>query len=177
MTAANKVDPDNLLFRRALAAALYRLGAVSGKRAAGGPCGRRRSTLRPAAAHFDKCLALRADLAKIDKADVQGQVELMLARARKGPASDVEKMAIELLPKVEKERGVLFYIACALSLASVGDDATATRCRDQAFNVLGMLIKQGWNDRVTLEKDPDLEPIRTDPRFAKVVAPPTSGKP
>jgi hypothetical protein len=46
----------------------------------------------------------------------------------------------------------------------------ATRCRDRALDVLGQLIEYGWNDRVSLEKDPDLGPIRKDERFAKTIA-------
>ncbi len=74
-----------------------------------------------------------------------------------------------------------YNLACVLSLASAGKAGPeavaspiaadeAARLRDAAFEHLGKAIDLGANDRAVLEKDADLVPVRTDPRWAALLA-------
>ena len=153
-----KEEPERLDFRRLVAANQYRLGVVATDPA-------------KAAAAFAECLKLREELAKTDPKDTQAKIEYALALGRAGKAVEAEKQADELLKMGEKDRRILFQTACAFSVAAGGtkDDATAARCKDRAFEVLGSLIAAGWKDRVALETDPDLDAVRPDKRFAELL--------
>jgi hypothetical protein len=76
-----------------------------------------------------------------------------------------------LLKQAATDRQVLFQVACALSViaGTSADKQTAARCREQAVQALRDLIKSGWKDRGALEGDPDLDPLRDDPRFKELV--------
>jgi len=76
-TAYLKVAPDNLSLRRATGVSHYRLGVTA-------------TDPDKAAGHFAESLKLRAELAKIDPADTQAQVDLMLALGRSGKAAEAE---------------------------------------------------------------------------------------
>jgi hypothetical protein len=110
-------------------------------------------------------------LAKIDPKDTQSGVELALSFARAGKDADAERLAASLLKQAARDRQVLFQVACALSVVSgvTADKETATRCRDQAFQVLRDAIAAGWKDPGGLEADPDFDAIREDPRFKELL--------
>lgn len=61
----------------------------------------------------------------------------------------------------ERQPETLYNTACALAL--VGD-------RDRAFSVLDQALKVGFDDAPLLKKDTDLESLRTDSRWAGIVA-------
>jgi tetratricopeptide (TPR) repeat protein len=160
-----QADPGGYGARRDLSAAQYRLGVTAG-RLPDPPGG-----ASVAARQFDECLKLRVELAKIDPKDTQAQFEAMLILARVGRQAEAEKSALALVAQASGDPRVLFQAACGLALAVVGpDQAASDRCRERALQVLGDLLKNGWKDRVTLETDPDLEPVRADPRFAALLA-------
>jgi adenylate cyclase len=59
------------------------------------------------------------------------------------------------------EPAVLYNVACTYSL--MGD-------KDRALELLDDAVRQGFGYRAWLEKDTDLDPVRDDPRFAKILA-------
>jgi len=92
--------------------------------------------------------------------------------ARCGAAAEAEKLArdLEVQAQEGKDPYVLFQVACAFALCSEAKDAElAGRCRDQAFRTLEKLLQAGWKDHIALKNDPDLDPIRSDPRFPKLM--------
>jgi serine/threonine-protein kinase len=165
-----KNEPDRLDYRQRVAATHYRLGYAAGK----SPTVHALVGAGHAVKHYGECLRLREELAKIDPKDAPAKVELMLALARLGRAAEAEKRAGELLTLTREtpDPQVLFQTAAGLAVAAGGasDSVVATRCRDKAFEVLNELVKHGWKSGAALELDPDLESLRDDPRFAKVLA-------
>ena len=55
---------------------------------------------------------------------------------------------------------VLYNLACSLSL---------TGATDAAFEVLADAVRHGYRDAGHLRRDPDLSPIRDDPRFRAIL--------
>jgi serine/threonine-protein kinase len=166
-----KAEPDNLTYRRFVAAAHYRFGVIAQQTAASRPAFGRLAAGALAAAHFKESLRLRAELGAIDSRDTQGLIEWMLALGRCGKAADARVLAWFLLKQAGRDRRVLFHTACGLAVASVGptDPELAERCRSRAFELLDELAASGWKDRVALETDPDLASVRDDPQFRRVL--------
>jgi serine/threonine-protein kinase len=168
-SAQAKADPDDLNAKAEVSAMAYRMGFVADRLADRAPVGG--AALRQAAtAYYEECLAVRRDLAKADPRDTRGQINVMVALARLGKAAEVETIAAALRKQAGADRRVLFQTACGLAVAAGGTGPDADRCREQAFEVLGKLVDQGWKDRVALETDPDLDAVRGDKRFAELLA-------
>jgi eukaryotic-like serine/threonine-protein kinase len=163
-------EKDNLELQRLLSSVHYRLGYVASKETALAALVGTAWTASESRRQFTECLKLRSELASLDAKDTQGQIELMLVRARLGESAVVEKMAAALLAKAGEERPMLFQVACGLSIAGTGTGDAAKRCREQAFKVIANLIERGWKDRGSLEFDPDLEGVRGDKRFDELLA-------
>ena len=73
-----------------------------------------------------------------------------------------------------------YQLACVLSLASAGksspdaearpiDAADAGKLRDRAFECLFRMADGGWKEKVQLEQDSDLVPLRQDPRWTELI--------
>ncbi len=58
------------------------------------------------------------------------------------------------------DAGFLYNVACAYALLGWHDDA---------FEVLFSISRDGWGDPHWLAGDPDMDPLRNDPRFAELV--------
>ena len=158
-------EPDSLDLRQRVGASHYRLGITAGGR---GPLALLAGTAAesaPRAYHYAECLRLREELAKIDKTDAQGQVEVLLSYARLGRTDDVERTASNMLAQAGNDPQVLFQTACGYAIVAGGTGEVATRARDQAFRTIERLLESGWKDPVGLETDPDMEAIRGDKRF------------
>ena len=103
--------------------------------------------------------------------DTQGQIELMLVLARLGRGADAVKIADVLTANTEvaADRRLYFQAACGYAVAAATPGPAANGYRDKAIGMLDSLTQGGWKDRGALETDPDLTPVRDDPRFAKLV--------
>src|SRR5262249_22792454 len=111
---------------------------------------------------------------KIDAGDTQAQKELMLAQARCGRHAEAAAIAQKLEPGT-RDPNLLFFVACGYALsagalrASATDEALARKYLDSAFAVLTRGVQNGWKDLAGLQTDPDLEPLRSDPRYPALV--------
>lgn len=158
-----QAELESLEAQRDVAWLEYRLGVTAQRLA--------RADTPEARRHFETALKLRESLARIDVRDMQSRIEWMLCLARAGRGEEAEKLAAEVRKTGPTDPQVLFQVACGLALASASPNPNvAGRCREEAFKVLGDLVQSGWKDQVTLETDPDLDPIRADARLAKLVA-------
>jgi tetratricopeptide (TPR) repeat protein len=163
----HKTDPLNLEVQHRLAAMYYRLGYVAQRQVGFAPI----VAALEASRHFSECLKLRRDLAAVDPGDAQAKIELMLVLGRLGRAAEAEKLADQLLALSNPDLQVTFQIACGLAVAggNASDPAISRRCKDRAVEVLGDLANRQWKSPALLELDPDLESLRDDDRFAKIV--------
>jgi eukaryotic-like serine/threonine-protein kinase len=125
-----------------------------------------------AATNFHRCLELRKKLVS-EPAAKMSQIDLMVALARCGEHVEAAKIADALMTKPPTDEHLFFQVACgyALSAAAAGSDATLSRrYTDAALDCLKKDKERGWTDVGTLETDPDLEPIRTNPQFQAILA-------
>jgi serine/threonine-protein kinase len=126
---------------------------------------------------FEDCLALREELYEADPDDPDKQISLMLARARCGLHQAAVEIAEQLRSTSTGSAGSLFYLACgyALSAAAAADSdneadhAAARQYARLAIDAIEEAIAAGYRDASSLKLDPDLEPIRQDPRFKKLL--------
>jgi tetratricopeptide (TPR) repeat protein len=126
-----------------------------------------------AAAGYRRCLEIRKGLATEPKAKMS-QVDLMVALARCGEHVEAARIAKALVATPPKNELLYFQAACGYALAAgaaAGSDAPlARRYTASALDCLRKGKERGWADVVSLETDPDLEPIRTDPAFQALLA-------
>ncbi len=159
--ARSKVDPGNLETKTVLASTLYYDATCALK--SGDPAG--------AAAGYRRCLEIRKELATEPKAKMS-QVDLMVALARCGEHAEAAKIAEHLVSSPPNDEYLYFQAACGYALASeaaAGNESLVNRYKSAALDCLRQGKKHGWNDPATLEIDPDLEPIRKDPRFQGLI--------
>lgn len=124
-----------------------------------------------AAAGYRRCLEIRKALAK-DTLVKMPQVNLMVALARCGEHAQAAAIAEQLVTTPPKDEHLYFQAACGFALAAGavrGDDCLAQCYAASAVKCLRQGKERGWNDVVSLETDPDLEPIRDDPAFQKLL--------
>ena len=152
-----QADPKNLDTQAMLAEILYYDAT----------CALHSNDLSGAAEGYRRCLEIRKRLVT-EPAAKMPQVDLMLALARCGEHAEAVKIADELIAKPPTNEQIYFQTACgyALAAAAVGSDAKlAARYTASAVECLRKDKEKGWTDVVTLETDPDLEPIRSDRAF------------
>ena len=156
-----KADPADLDTQGRVAETLYFLAT----------CQLRLGDVPSADSNYQRCLEIRKTLAK-DPAVKGMEVNLMLALARCGQHAAAAKIAEALVATPPKDAHLYFQSACgyALAAAKAGDAALVRRYTDAALDCLRKGKARGWADIVSLETDPDVEPIRKDPAFQALLA-------
>jgi len=150
-------DPASLETRAVLAETLYYEAT----------CAFHAGDASGAAAGYRRCLEIRRALVT-EPAAKMPKVDLMLALARCGEHAEAAKIAEALLATPPKDENLYFQTACGYALAAgaaAGDAALVQRYTAAALDCLRKGRERGWADVVSLETDPDLEPIRTDLAF------------
>jgi len=113
-----------------------------------------RASLRFQIAIAEEALAQRPE--DVDALRYLAHAYTALGRTDEGLRSD--RRLVELLPRDPQAR---YNLACSLAL---------TGRRDEAFEALATAMSLGFSDAKLLRGDPDLEPLRNDPRFAALLA-------
>ena len=154
-------DPTNLETQSALAETLYYEAT----------CALYSGDPKAAAEQYHRCLDIRRKLVVEPNAKLP-KVDLMLAVARCGDHAGAARMAGELVEKPPRESHLYFQAACGYALAAgaTTDAEVVKRYTSAAVECLKKGKNDGWSDVVSLEIDPDLEPIRNDPAFQALVA-------
>ena len=156
-----KSDPSNLETRAALARTLYYDAT----------CALHSGDLAGAAAEYRRCLDLRKSMVD-EKSAKYPQVDLMVALARCGEHAEAAKIAHALAAAPPTNENFYYQAACGYSIAAgcVGNDkALAERYTSAAIASLQKAKKAGWNDAYTLEIEPDLDTVHSDPRFRALI--------
>ncbi|MFO0908080.1 MAG: protein kinase [Isosphaeraceae bacterium] len=171
-------DPQNLPARRTLATAQYTYAAT---------CERLDKT-KEARDHFRECLKLRQALVEDQNARANPDarvplLELMLAKARCGVHEEAARLASGLVEIPPQDSRIYFFAACGFALAAEGvgidrpdakrtpaEDTLVKTYTDRAFDTLKKALNAGWRGVHDIELDPDLDPIRKDPRFEPLLA-------
>jgi hypothetical protein len=123
-------------------------------------------------AGYQRCLKIRKALATDPKVKAP-EVDLIVALARCGEHAEAAQRAAALVATPPKNELLYFHAACGFALAAGAarsDPALVRRYTDQALDCLKKGKQRGWADVVSLEIDPDLEPIRNDPAFRALLA-------
>jgi tetratricopeptide (TPR) repeat protein len=157
-----RVDPGNVETRRALGQTLY-YEATAALRAgdAGG-----------AKEGYRRCLEIRQALAN-DPNVKSNEIDVILALARCGQHAEAASRADALVATPPKDENIYFHAACGFALAAGAASADATLARQytkKALDCLRAAKERGWANVVSLETDPDLEPIRNDPQLQAFLA-------
>jgi tetratricopeptide (TPR) repeat protein len=159
------LDPKNTFYQRALGLANYRSGALA----------RRQNNAELAQAFDQKCLQIREKLAAADAKSERRRIELMLVRPRCGQHVQAAEDADRLLntgSTAPPDREVLVEMAqcfaqCAAAVTN--DPGQRAAYVQKALDSLSGAIDQGYKDIVILETEPDLDTLREDPRFQKLL--------
>ncbi|WP_250846652.1 serine/threonine-protein kinase [Aquisphaera insulae] len=162
-----KLEPSSVQARMDVALAHYYVATAELR--AGDP--------KAAASHYRACRDIREELAKDPKTKIS-TLDLMLDLARTGDHAGASEIAEAMIKEPPLDARVYFQAACgfALSAGAVADsgpsDASARQARhytDRAFDALRLALKRGWRSADQVATDPDLDPIRADPRFATLL--------
>jgi tetratricopeptide (TPR) repeat protein len=157
-----KDDPDNAVAKGDVARTHYGVATSAlrtGDRAA-------------AAEHYRACLALFAELDRIEKS-VASAINHMTALARCGEDAEAARIG-DRLAAGRPDANIDYALACGYALcagaaARRGDSGDARarvrRHADAAVAALRDAMRQGWNDPGLLRVDPDIDPIRDAPAF------------
>jgi tetratricopeptide (TPR) repeat protein len=131
-----------------------------------------------AEANYRECLALQRKLAAVQKDNPAAQINLLLALARCGHADEAGPKADALRPSLEKNRYLLYHLACVYAQCGAAAGPVAGRYRDAAIAALRRVVTLGWTGHIELRTDPDLDPVRGHPEFGAILAAiPVAGSP
>ncbi len=126
-------------------------------------------------AGYLESLKLFKELASDPTAKLQ-KAYLMLALARCGDHAGAATIAEELVKIPPKDEAIYFQAACGFALASGAaraaggnDAARVPHYIERSIKCLRDAKDRGWEDVVGLETDTDLEPIRKEPAFQKLL--------
>ena len=158
-----RLDPKNVLYRRYLALADYRLGTLA----------RRTGDAAAADRRNRECLALREQMAQEDPKSERRVIELLLVRSRTDKHEDVAADVAKMEQKPKLDREVLVELAqCYSQMAArlTGEDKARAQYLNQALGLIRRALEQGYTDKVILETDPDLDAVREAPGFRDVLS-------
>jgi serine/threonine-protein kinase len=126
-----------------------------------------------AASHYRECRDIREELAR-DPSTKLNSLDLMLALARTGDHGRASEIAEAMIKEPPLDARIYFHSACGFALSAGAaadlppspDSARLVRhYTDRALDALCLALKRGWRSTAEVATDPDLDPIRADPRF------------
>jgi hypothetical protein len=98
----------------------------------------------------------------------------MLALARAGDHKRASQIAEGMIKQPPLDARIYFHSACGFALSAGAAAALPPTAEsnqdvrhytDRAFDSLRLALERGWKSAEEVATDPDLDPIRADPRF------------
>jgi tetratricopeptide (TPR) repeat protein/tRNA A-37 threonylcarbamoyl transferase component Bud32 len=156
-------EPRNVLYSRDLGVALYRLGNLADVEK------------KPSEAKrmYEASLTIREELARISENNDRRQTELMLALAHTGQTARASELADRFSsgPNLDREQRI-YLAACYAQVARSTPPEKAEQVQTalvKSVESVRLAVRDGFQDRVYLETEPDLEPIRNRDDFKQIV--------
>jgi serine/threonine protein kinase len=153
-------NPKNVTYQNYWSTAYYRLGCLL-------------DDLNDPAAQdaFESSRKLREEIVKASSDSQKRQSEWMMALARCGNVEQASQLAAKLRAvKLDAEIHLERARALAQSFRYAKQDEQRQSLRNDAFEALEFALRDGYADPFKIEREPDLKPLRDDPRFAEVLA-------
>jgi tetratricopeptide (TPR) repeat protein/tRNA A-37 threonylcarbamoyl transferase component Bud32 len=156
-------DPKNTLHQRDLAITFFRLGSLAD----------REKNDKAALEAFEAARKIQQHLAEIDEHNDKRLLELMPTLAHVGQIDKAAEIADRLSsgPRVDNELRLEIarcYSQCARGLPKDQAERQQT-FQVKAIQTLRAAVSNGFRDRVYLETEPDLDPIRNRDDFKQIV--------
>src|SRR5262249_42523839 len=152
-------NPDNLVRQPFLAQAHERLGAVYG-------------VLKKKAEsekHYKEALQLRFELYQVEPASLSRQAALVLAFAHAGKLKEATDNAARIGPRMTQSTELQLQLARCWAVCAAQETDKGSKSLDQAMAMLRAATKDGYQNAVLLQTDPDLEILRGQPAFKTIL--------
>jgi eukaryotic-like serine/threonine-protein kinase len=154
-------DPKNVDYERELGTAYYQLATtyLQRKDAAG------------ADKYFHECLKIRQARAAAEPQNSRRQMELIGVLPHCGEHRKAAEAAEKLRQAKPKDQEILIAIGCCYACCSAVPGARELRQQyvDKSLEALNQSIALGFKDVSFFTTDPDLDPIRSEPGFQKLL--------
>jgi serine/threonine-protein kinase len=123
-----------------------------------------------AQALYRECLEIRRSLPLAPDAKMQ-QVDLAVALARCGQHEEAARITRGVLDGPPLNSLLYIEVACAraLCVGATSDPALKSRYAEETLAAIREGCKEGWKDYQRFRVDPDLDPIRGDPAFQRLL--------
>jgi serine/threonine-protein kinase len=156
-----EIDPKNVDYRRDLGTAYYQLATTYLK-------------LKDSAAadkNYRECLKIRQALADADPQNSRRQMELIGVLPHCGEHEKAAIAAEKLRKSQPKDPEILIAIGCSYACCSAVPSAGHLKQSyvDKSVEALNQSIALGFKVLSFFEEDPDLDPIRNEPGFLKIL--------
>jgi serine/threonine-protein kinase len=119
--------------------------------------------------HYQQALQLRTELEQIDPNNRSWQAALLLTLAHCGKHAEARRRAEQLRQQVPRGTELLLQVARCYAVCAVGDTPQKAKYVDKALEALRAATKEGYQDTVALQTDPELEAIRQDPAYQAIL--------
>jgi TolB-like protein/Flp pilus assembly protein TadD len=119
-----------------------------------------------AEAAYRRALAAAADHMALNPDDPRAATMRAVAHCRVGERPEGLRWAERAMQIDPDDAGVLYNVACLYALEGE---------RERAIDCLERAVAQGFGNREWIARDPDLDPLRDDPRFRQLAGTPPRG--
>ncbi len=121
---------------------------------------------------YKEAAAIANEVANRVRSPIGQSAVAMATSALNGSSGEVLATVARLAREFPQLSLRQFNAACGFGLSAIvvpAGDPERAKLLDLAFKNLFSALKLGYHDRETIEQDPDVEPLRSDPRFQEVL--------
>jgi serine/threonine-protein kinase len=152
--------PDDNSYQPLIAALYEKLGIVSNQL----------NEEKPAKDYFKAALQLRKQLYEIEPSNLARQIGYVLALARSGERENAVRLTNTIRSRMEKSPELMFQVARCYAILSQDKNADRQNTINQALSALEIGTRHDFKDATILLMDPELTPLREEPKFQELIA-------